>query len=90
MGENKKLPVRKFPIQTVSIICGEGYVSRTEFPHPLVTLDYDEQGNLLGVSVIGGDLRVDTSTNDPLDVAMLKGNPDLDRDEYVKEFERSQ
>jgi YD repeat-containing protein len=87
---SEKLPVRKFPIQLVSITCGEGYVARSESPHPLVTLDYDEQGNLIEISVIGGDLRVDTSTNDPLDVAMLKGNPDLDRDEYVKEFERSQ
>lgn len=30
----------------------------SEFPHPLVTLDYDEKGDLVAVEVCGTDLEV--------------------------------
>lgn len=31
---------------------------RSEFPHPLVTLDFDEKDVLIGVSVLGRDMKV--------------------------------
>jgi hypothetical protein len=89
MDDKKHLPIRKFPVRSVEVIVSEGYWARTENPHPLVTLDYDADGNLLQVVVIGGDLRVDTETNDPLGFAMIKGNPDLDHDQYVADYDRS-
>jgi hypothetical protein len=36
-----------------------GTWARSEFPHPLVTLDFDEAGTLLGVVVVGADLSVE-------------------------------
>lgn len=89
MSDRKKLPVRKFPISSVEVVCGEGYWARSESPHPLVTLDYDADGNLLTVSVIGVDLRVDAETNDPAVLSMLKNNPDLDYNAYVEAYESS-
>lgn len=77
MSDRVKRPLRKYPIVTTSVICNEGTWERSEFPHPLVTLDYDAQGVLLQVVVLGSDLRVGTDTNDPIDLAMLKGNLDL-------------
>lgn len=31
---------------------------RSEFPHPLVTLDYDKDDNLINVEVVGNDMKV--------------------------------
>jgi hypothetical protein len=39
--------------------------------------------------VIGVDLRVDTENGDPLALSILKGNPDLDHEKYVADYERS-
>lgn len=85
----KQLPLRKFPIQHVSVVAHEGYTARSEFPHPLVTLDYDADGKLLEVTVIGGDLRVHTETGDAISIAGIKGNPELDREKYLAEYEAS-
>ena len=38
-------------IQTITF--SEGTWARSEFPHPLVTLDFDADGNLLAVSAPG-------------------------------------
>lgn len=35
--------------------------ARSEFPHSLVTLDFDEGGNLIGVEIIGRNLKAEVS-----------------------------
>lgn len=39
------------------IIVREGVWDRSEFPHPLVTLDYEADGNLLAVTAPGVSVR---------------------------------
>jgi hypothetical protein len=31
----------------------------SSFPHPLVTLDFDEENNLIGVGVVGKNMKAD-------------------------------
>jgi hypothetical protein len=49
--EGDGMPVIKHEIQTITF--SEGTWARSEFPHPLVTLDFDADGNLLAVSAPG-------------------------------------
>lgn len=80
----RTLPYRKFPITNVEVTRHEGVPVRSTFPHPLVTFDWDADGNLLHVGILGSDLRVETDNSDPLN--LLPGNPHLklDREAYAR------
>jgi hypothetical protein len=60
--EKQPLPERKLPVNVARVLVHEGVVARSEFPHPLVTIDYDSDGKIVQVVIVGGDLRVSTYT----------------------------
>lgn len=43
----------------VKIERSDADVVHSEFPHPLVTLDYGADGNLVAIVVAGNDLKVE-------------------------------
>ena len=70
--KNKK-PKHKDPITVASIhIVEDPTWVRSEFPHPLVTLDFDVNDKLVAVTVAGKSLDVSTyhSKLDPEDTCM--------------------
>lgn len=54
----RRLLLKPTTITLVNVKRLDGEWDHSEFPHPLVTLDYDEHGRLLNVEVAGNNLEV--------------------------------
>src|SRR5690349_15605806 len=54
--------------EMATILVREGEWARSEFPHPLVTLDFDKEGRLLSVVAPGSDGEYERGMQEGLDL----------------------